>query len=79
MADVIVPVVPLDTIAYAKGGSIDWAAFRCLCLPDQMMVGEAARAIGQADRAFPTTRNRPSHGVMLAECQRKVLERKLAG
>ncbi len=40
MADAIVHVVPPDTIAYAKGGSIEWAGFHCFCLPDQMIVGK---------------------------------------
>lgn len=39
MADAIVHVVPPDTIAYAKGGSIDWAGFHCFSLPGQMIVG----------------------------------------
>ena len=40
MADAIVHVVPPDTIAYAKGGSIDWAGFYCFSLPGQMIVGK---------------------------------------
>lgn len=40
MADAIVHVVPPDTVAYAKGGSIDWAGFHCFCLPGQMIVGK---------------------------------------
>ncbi len=40
MADAIVHVVPPDTIAYAKGGSIEWAGFHCFCLPGQMIVGK---------------------------------------
>ena len=39
-ADSIVHVVPPDTIAYAKGGSIDWAGFHCFSLPGQMIVGK---------------------------------------
>ncbi|TAJ42218.1 MAG: hypothetical protein EPO55_03000 [Reyranella sp.] len=40
MADAIVHVVPPDTIAYAKGGSIEWAGFHCFSLPGQMIVGK---------------------------------------
>lgn len=40
MADAIVHVVPADTVAYAKGGSIDWLDFHCFCLPGQMIVGK---------------------------------------
>lgn len=39
MADSIPHVVPPDTAAYAKGGSIDWEGFHCFCLPGQMVVG----------------------------------------
>ena len=38
MADAIAQVVPPDTVAYAKGGSLDWEGFHCLCLPGQMIV-----------------------------------------
>ncbi len=30
MADAIALVVPADTVAYMKGGSIDWNGFHCL-------------------------------------------------
>ena len=33
MANALVRVVPPDTIAYGKGGSIDWEGFHCFCLP----------------------------------------------
>jgi beta-lactamase class A len=39
MADAIAYVVPPDTAAYAKGGSIDWQGFHCFCLAGQMAVG----------------------------------------
>jgi beta-lactamase class A len=42
MADAIVHVVPPDTIAYAKGGSIEWAGFHCFSLPGQMIVGKVS-------------------------------------
>lgn len=38
MADALVQVVPPDTMAYGKGGSIDWQGFHCFSLPGQMMV-----------------------------------------
>jgi beta-lactamase class A len=38
MAGVIAMVVPPDTVAYAKGGSIDWQDFHCLCVAGQMIV-----------------------------------------
>jgi len=38
MADAISLVVPPDTAAYAKGGSIDWQDFHCFSLPGQMVV-----------------------------------------
>ena len=37
MADAIAMVVPPDTPAYAKGGSIDWQGFHALCVPGQML------------------------------------------
>ena len=40
MADALVLVVPADTPAYGKGGSIDWQGFHCFCLPGQMIVGK---------------------------------------
>ncbi|HSH99100.1 MAG TPA: serine hydrolase [Reyranella sp.] len=40
MADALVHVVPPDTAAYGKGGSIDWQGFHCFCLPGQMIVGK---------------------------------------
>ena len=40
MADALVLVVPSDTPAYGKGGSIDWQGFHCFCLPGQMIVGK---------------------------------------
>jgi beta-lactamase class A len=38
MADSLVHVVPPDTMAYGKGGSIDWQDFHCFSLPGQMIV-----------------------------------------
>jgi beta-lactamase class A len=38
MADALVHVVPADTPAYGKGGSIDWQGFHCFCLSGQMIV-----------------------------------------
>lgn len=40
MADALIHVVPADTPAYGKGGSIDWQDFHCFCLPGQMVVGK---------------------------------------
>ena len=40
MADALPHVVPPDTAAYGKGGSIDWAGFHCFSLPGQMIVGK---------------------------------------
>jgi beta-lactamase class A len=40
MADAIARVVPPDTVAFAKGGSIDWEGFHCLCVPGQMIVSK---------------------------------------
>jgi beta-lactamase class A len=42
MADALAHVVPTDTVAYGKGGSIDWQGFHCFCLPGQMIVGKGA-------------------------------------
>jgi beta-lactamase class A len=39
MADAIAHVVPPETPAYAKGGSIDWNGFHCMATAGQMMVG----------------------------------------
>jgi len=38
MADAIALVVPADTPAYMKGGSIDWNGFHCMALAGQMIV-----------------------------------------
>jgi beta-lactamase class A len=38
MADSLVHVVPPDTVAYGKGGSIDWNNFHCFSLPGQMII-----------------------------------------
>lgn len=38
MADAISHVVPADTPAYMKGGSIDWNGFHCMALAGQMIV-----------------------------------------
>ena len=40
MADSLVLVVPPNTLAYGKGGSIDWQDFHCFCLAGQMIVGK---------------------------------------
>jgi len=37
MADSLAFVVPPDTAAYGKGGSIDWKDFHCFCLACQMI------------------------------------------
>lgn len=39
MANAISLVVPANTAAFAKGGSIEWLDFNTLCLPGQMVVG----------------------------------------
>jgi beta-lactamase class A len=38
MADAIALVVPPDTPAYMKGGSIDWNGFHCMAAAGQMIV-----------------------------------------
>jgi len=38
MADAIARVVPAGHAAYAKGGSIEWLGFNCVCLPGQMII-----------------------------------------
>ena len=38
MADSIAQVVPTDTPAYMKGGSIDWKGFHCMAAAGQMIV-----------------------------------------
>jgi beta-lactamase class A len=38
MADAIAVVVPPDTPAYMKGGSIDWNGFHCIAVAGQMIV-----------------------------------------
>ena len=40
MADSLIHVVPADTVAYGKGGSIDWDNFHCFSLAGQMIVGK---------------------------------------
>jgi beta-lactamase class A len=40
MADALPHVAPTDTVAYGKGGSIEWQGFHCFCLPGQMIVGK---------------------------------------
>jgi len=39
LADAIALVVPPDTPAYLKGGSIDWNGFHCMATAGQMIVG----------------------------------------
>lgn len=39
MASTLWQVVPENTPAYGKGGSIEWRDFNCLCLPGQMLLG----------------------------------------
>ncbi len=39
MADSIAFVVPADTAAYMKGGSIDWNGFHCMATAGQMIAG----------------------------------------
>ncbi len=38
MADLIARVVPANTAAYAKGGSVEWLDFHAVCAPGQMVV-----------------------------------------
>ena len=40
MADAIAMTVPPDTVAYGKGGSIDWEGFHCLAFAGQMIVAK---------------------------------------
>lgn len=40
MADAIALVVPADTPAFMKGGSIDWNGFHCMAIAGQMIVRE---------------------------------------
>jgi len=61
MADSLVHVVPPDTLAYGKGGSIDWQDFHCFSLPGQMVVNDVAVAFcftinwtGKDDTVGPT-------------------------
>ena len=37
MADAMPLIVPEDTMAYGKGGSIDWEGFHCFCVAGQMV------------------------------------------
>ena len=39
VADVIPLIVPTDTVAFAKGGSIDWQDFHCFSVAGQMVLG----------------------------------------
>ena len=40
MATAIAMAVPPDTVAYGKGGSIDWNGFHCVCFAGQMIVAK---------------------------------------
>ena len=73
MADAIPLVVPADTPAYAKGGSISWDGFYCLAVAGQMIVGatpvtfcltlnwtDARRQRGQGDGGLQAGRRRSS-------------------
>jgi|tagenome__1003787_1003787.scaffolds.fasta_scaffold20870649_1 hypothetical protein len=58
MADSLWQVVPPDTPAYGKGGSIDWQGFHCLSLAGEITrLGEYSSATrrtpGGAARALP--------------------------
>jgi len=37
MADAMPAIAPEDTMAYGKGGSIDWEDFHCFCVAGQMV------------------------------------------
>ena len=39
MADAIPRIVPPGIAAWAKGGSIEWQGFNCICVPGQMLIG----------------------------------------
>ena len=61
MADAIALVVPPDTVAYAKGGSIDWRDFHALCVPGQMLLGRRPVTF-----CFTLNWNGPDSGVAAA-------------
>jgi beta-lactamase class A len=46
MADAIARVVPSDTVAFAKGGSIDWLDFHCVAFAGQMIVARVPITFG---------------------------------
>ena len=58
MADAIALVVPADTVAYMKGGSIDWNGFHCLAVAGQMIVRDTPVTY-RADVQLERQRRRP--------------------
>ncbi|MGD9846031.1 MAG: serine hydrolase [Variibacter sp.] len=58
MADSLPYVVPADTAAYGKGGSIDWGGFHCFALPGQMVVNKVPMTF-----CFTVNWNGPDDGV----------------
>lgn len=58
MADSLIHVVPPDTMAYGKGGSIDWQGFHCFCLAGQMILGKVPVTF-----CFTTNWTGPADGV----------------
>lgn len=61
MPAIITRAVPADTLAWVKGGSIEWEGFNCICLPGQMRRGAL-----RATFCFTYNWEGPSEGIPAA-------------
>jgi len=82
MADAIALVVPQDTAAYLKGGSIDWNGFHCLAVAGQMIVAATPVTFcltlnwtdGDGDKEAVETRYKQTAAEILRRTRKQVLE-----
>jgi beta-lactamase class A len=82
MADAIALVVPQDTPAYLKGGSIDWNGFHCLTVAGQMIVAATPVTFclmlnwsdGDGEKAAVEGRYKQTVAEILRRTRKQVLE-----
>lgn len=82
MADAIAMVVPEDTPAYGKGGSIDWNGFHCLAVAGQMIVATTPVTFclmlnwtdSDGEKAAVETRYKQTVAEILRRTRKQVLE-----
>jgi beta-lactamase class A len=82
MADALAMVVPQDTPAYGKGGSIDWNGFHCLAVAGQMIVATTPVTFclmlnwtdSDGDKAAVEARYKQTVAEILRRARKQVLE-----